>query len=226
MEDKIKLEDDPVLFIRFKNSISRGKMIQSFNRLNIYTVEDLMNADTSKFTDIYKKIYTAIIYILRYAYLGEPFKYDYILRKTYKTVDQLPECAKDLEKLGIVKNSKLALINFADFDISNRKEISMEELLSKYYLNRKDLADFYVRYINYMKRIDDETVEVNYLYTISNKEIELQTLNNVIEQLNKEIDRTYNIALINFRTSLEVQAKDKQNELNLLYTKTYSRRRQ
>ena len=228
MDINTKLEDDTVLFGKFENVKSKAKTIQVLHTLNINTVNDLMTFDYDNFYDKSKKVYTAIAYIFRHEYLGEELPFNDILDRKYKFSDNLAQIAKDLHTLGVVRDVKNALI-YLSLCMANytKSTVSMEYVLENYYAPRKDIARYYTKYIkkqNYLKQEQARQVlHDRNLEKLNRLQIEIETLNQVFSDLNYAININPSPALINFRTTIEVQLKDKQNQLNALNGKEYTR---
>ena len=225
-----KLDIDPVLFKDFVNKKSKAKIIKSLNNVGIFTVKDLIEADENKFSPQSRKKYKAIAYILSHEYLGTEFPYEDILCKSYVFSDELFKCATDLETLGVVRDAKGSM-PFLYLSTANYtgKTISTNYVLNNYYYDRSDLARYYINYIKIhglQENIADKTnVVANNYVTLQNLIIEINTLMSVLNDLNNYIDQNPSIALINFRTTLEVQIKDKQNALSALEEKGFTRSR-
>lgn len=216
------LEKDTVVFKQFTNTISRGKLIQSLNNRNIFTVKDLIASSDEQFTDLYRNIYVAIRNIYKYEYLGDDASYDAILDKTYNLETQFHECVNDLTELGIIKKNKSAYVNFASFTIDkNVYKISMKDIITKFYASRNDIAKYYVSYLN--NRF--EGAKTDAVSDVARLEIEIDTLKKVFNSLNFSIDLNPSPALINFRNTIEVQIKDLNNKLNSLLGNDYTRKR-
>lgn len=238
MDINTRLEDDLVLFAKYKNTISRGKIIQSFNRLGIYTVNDLINTNPNLFSDKSKDQFIAIANIFRYEYEGKPFAFEYIFNKIYDLEDDIIELAKDIKTLGIVKDYKYVpdrlnecLVNYAS------KHISMDYVLGLCYYNARDLANYYVDYIEKTRgkersvktkimNIEQPVIipnnDVN-LVSANTLEIEIKTLNNVLNDLKLKIENKPSLDLFQLKQQLEITIIEKQNQLNALRGKDYTR---
>lgn len=230
MNVKTRIKDDKVLIKGLENKRSLGKMLKTFDTLKIKTVQDLMNTDPCVFTDISRDKYTAIAYIFRNKYLGEEFQYDYILDKVYPFSDGLYDLACDLHTLGVVRKAKdsLAYLCFCTTNYS-KQEISMEFVLNNYYYSRNDLAKYYINYMNERKNgavslSVDRKIDPNILESYR-LQAEIETLYQVFDSLNFAIDCNPSPALINFRNTIDIQIKDKQNQYSALEGTEYTRKR-
>ena len=232
MEINTKLENDTVLFTKYANAHSRGKIIQSLNRVGIKTVEDLINASPSKFTDQSRDQFVAIAAILRHEYLGEPFIYEYIFNKIYDLNNDIIELAKDIKTLGVVKDYRYVPEHLKDcLENFQSNVVTMEYVLGLCYYDRRDLANYY---IDVYKSENKNTNGVNkFKFQSGNKmvvipefsssvkkandlTVEINMINKIIDDLNLRIDQNPNRHLFDFRNYLEITLKDKQNQLNQL----------
>ena len=231
MNINTKLQDEKVLFAKYKNTHSKAKIIQSFNRLGIKTVKDLINADPSIFTDLSRDQYIAFQNIFRHEYLDEPFAYDYIFEKKYNIATDLVELANDIKKLGIVKDTCYFPIHLSSYlSQFNYKDttIDMETLLKLSYYGKRDLATYYVDRLsrNYVKEATNSGITSEYnRMQINTLTTEIRTYNQVLSDLNYRIENNPSRSLFEFREYLEITVKEKQNQLNALLGEGYTRTR-
>ena len=226
-----KLEKDTVLFTKFENQRSKGTIIKVLKKLNINTVRDLIEFDQDKLYEKSKNIYIAMAYIFRNTYLGEKFPYDYILDKEYNFRDDLAACIRDLHKLGVIRDERNGYVYLnmcmANYD---KETFTMDFVLRNYYSARKDLAKYYVEYMN-KRNIEKQEQEIERigiinLERIHTLEIEINTINQVLSDLDNAINTSSSstISLINFRKQLEVELMHKRNQLSQLRGTSRTRR--
>ena len=240
MDINTKLEDDKVLFTKYANTHSRGKIIQSLNRVGIFTVGDLINANSEVFTEKSRDQFTAIAAIFKHEYLGEPFAYEYIFNKIYDLNNDMVELSRDIKTLGIVKDYRYVpehLKNCLENFQSN--VVTMEYVLGLCYYDRRDLANYYVDVYQYSHNNKSKKGN-NFKFQSGNKmvvipkfsssvkkandlTVEINIINKIIDDLDFRIDQNPNRHLFDFRNYLEITLKDKQNQLNQL--KGLSRKR-
>lgn len=197
MDIKTRLEDDKVLFLNFLNSTARTNMLAELNKKNILTVEDFINSDTKIFNSATRKIYTAMIHVLRNAYLNEPLVYDaLLLREYHKDHIGISLIERDIQILGLVKGGNAisrALYSLGlDYNSINNTKTTNETITMEYILENIDansagpcLQLFYINYLKKMKETNksknDETISL-----IELKE-ELQVLIKMRNDLDQKI---------------------------------------
>lgn len=197
MDIKTRLEDDKVLFLNFLNSTARTNMLAELNKKNIFTVEDFINSDTKIFNSATRKIYTAMIHVLRNAYLNEPLVYDALLLREYnKDHIGISLIERDIQILGLVKGVNAisrALYSLGlDYNSINNTKTTNETITMEYILENIDVNSagpclqlFYINYLKKMKETNqsknDETISL-----IELKE-ELQVLIKMRNDLDQKI---------------------------------------
>lgn len=240
MEINTKLENDTVLFTKYANTHSRGKIIQSLNRLGFFTVSDLINANPEVFTEQSRDQFTAIAAIFKHEYLGEPFAYEYIFNKIYDLNNDMVELSRDIKTLGIVKDYRYVPEHLKDcLENFQSNVVTMEYVLGLCYYDRRDLANYYVDVYQY-SHSNKSKKENNFKFQSGNKMVvipefsssvkkannlivEINTITNIMNDLDLRIEQSPNKHLFEFRTYLDITLKDKQNQLNQL--KGFDRKR-
>lgn len=186
MDIKTKLKDDNVLFSSSSNSSSTAQILEYLEKKGIITVEDLINANPKIFYFAIRNIYTAMIHVLRNAYLNEPLVHDDLLQKKY-IKDDLGECLfEDILALGLVKQDSQSAryaLNRMDWPGG---VIDMEYILKKLPENSycSNLRAFY---INYLKKLEEDNRSKNDVEIILAKLEELKHLTEMRDKLNEEI---------------------------------------
>ncbi len=186
MDIKTKLKDDNVLFSSSSNSSSTAQILGYLEKKGIITVEDLINADPEIFYFATRNIYTAMIHVLRNAYLNEPLVNGDLLQKKYIKSD-LERClSKDILALGLVKqdpqSARFALNRMDWFGGVIDMKYILERLPENSYCS--NLRAFY---INYLKKLEEDKRSKNDVEIILAKLEELKHLTEMRDNLNEKI---------------------------------------
>ena len=186
MDIKTRLKDDNVLFSSSSNSSSTAQILGYLEKKGIITVEDLINANPKIFYFAIRNIYTAMIHVLRNAYLNEPLVHDDLLQKKY-IKDDLGECLfEDILALGLVKQDSQS----ARYALNKMGwpggVIDMKYILTKLPENYCCL-NLRAFYINYLKKLEEDNRSKNDVVIISAKLKEVERLKEMRDDLNKRI---------------------------------------
>lgn len=219
MDIKTKLIEDPILFTNYTNKRAYSVIMHHLNKIGIYTVEDLINCEESRFSSSSRKRYIAYAQILKHAYLGQDLVFDILFKKEYTYKNNqlvewyhpeynkgLKECANDLIRLGFASayggestNRMVSLIeDFLDEIKYKDETFSMEFLLREchyFYTGGPDIRKYYLQYI-------DNKKEEN------NIELTTETIPGILDGLKLQLQ-----GLLTMRDGIDKQIEAIQNQI-------------
>ncbi len=209
MDVNINLKDDTFFFSdgkenNYKKNNASKLLILSLNKKGIYTVNDLINIDQTKFNKSNAHYLRALVQIMRYRYLGEELINDVLLENEYTTSkSDVGRLAKDLRRLGFggdikyLRDKVIPLyitLHLDDNSFTMEQFLRAEDDNSLFVLGNADFRGFYLKYIEEMKK--KKQAEEN----MPEKDI--------LEELKHQLER-----LIETRDSIDKQIQDVQNQI-------------
>lgn len=204
MDIKTRLEDDKVLFADFNSMTSRTNVLASLNKIGIYTIEDLINAEASMFPASSRKSYVAMAHVFRNAYLNQDLVYDVLFQKEYE-IEKLynrgeSELCNDILRLGLEKGTTYSITRklfnvLRDYD---KPTVTIDFLMREKGLNAAgpNLRRYYLSYIDKKKELEqsnenqlnsDIFTNENNFSTLTSLKIQLQTLISMKQGLEQQI---------------------------------------
>ena len=189
MDIKTRLEDDKVLFADFNNMTSRTNVLASLNKIGIYTVEDLINAEASMFPASSRKAYVAMAHVFRNAYLNQDLVYDVLFQKEYEIEKMSNELCNDILRLGLDKGTTHEIKRrlFRVLEDYNNPTVTIEFLMREKGLNAlgPNLRRYYLSYVDKKKELEqpNNTQENSDIITKENDSSTLHTLKIQLETL-------------------------------------------
>lgn len=205
MDIKTRLEDDKVLFADFQSNGSRTNVLIALNKVGIYTVEDLINADASILPSASRKTYIAMAHVFKNVYLNQDLVYDVLFQKEYAVEDlnyyHRNELVNDLLRLGLVKGTSETIKRHLRRLLHDYTDntITIEYLLKEKGINAvgPNLRRYYISYIDAKKQLEQSSqqqdtsgisINANDSSTLNSLKIQLQTLISMKQGLEQQID--------------------------------------
>ena len=214
MDLNINLREDKFLFPDENNNNGKnngsGLIVAALNKRGIFTINDLINYDQTKFSSNSAHYLRALIQILRYKYLGEELINDVLLESDYtNSAKDHKKLARDLKMLGFGRGSMPKevyniVVSFMQRQ-PDRTIITMEQVLKSdspvlrklELIGNADFRGFYLEYLEQKRRKNQQEI--------------LEPTKEVLESLKNQLCR-----LITERDELDKKINDLQDKINAL----------